>query len=163
MNPMTEVPAYTLQAITAQLTAGEGINIDLLVNALAPGRNKDIVSVQAALLLKGFKQEATQHSRYKVSFTKRDWEPAVAVWRHDYVATAVFDNQVHFNSVLVYSDTTNMSDGSNYQAGRKYEDQTTSYENWENNFLDSEGLAEKYPELAKAIENGITAPTKPQA
>lgn len=158
MNTMTTVPAYTLQAITAQLLSGEGVDITAIVDALAPGRERDVVAVQTALLLKGFKQEATTYSRYRVSFSKRSWEPAIAVWRNDYVATAVFDNQVHYTSTLVYVDASNMSSDEKCKPGQKYEDQTTSYESWETNFLDAKALCETYPELAAAIEKGITGP-----
>ena len=157
MQTTTAVPAYTLQAITRQLTDKKGVDITNIVNALAPGRDENVVAVQTALLLNGFKQEATQHSRLQIETSKSRWEPKVAVWRLDYKATAVYDQRVYYGRTLIYVDVSNMnkSEGASYKPGTQIQEDSATYSTWENEFLDFEEFDKEYPDIAASLEMGI--------
>ena len=156
MQTTTAVPAYTLQAITRQLTDKKGVDITALVNALAPGRDEDVVAVQVALLLNGYTQEATKHSRFGVYTSDTNYEPKIIVWRFDYKTTAVFDKMVYFDRVPVYIDASNVRKGVSYEKTILAKTSCTSYDNWENNFMTSKEFNERYPDIAASIEVGIT-------
>lgn len=156
MQTTTSVPAYTLQAITRQLTDKKGVDITNIVNALAPGRDEDVVAVQVALLLNGYTQEATKHSRFGVYTSDTNYEPKTIVWRFDYKTTAVFDKMVYFDRVPVYVDVSNVRKGVSYEKVILAKTSCTSYDNWENNFMTLKEFNEHYPDLAASIEMGIT-------
>ena len=125
------VPSPTLKAMADILVSQEpGVNISTIVRALSVGRDEALTTIQVALALQGFAQEATKETRYRVEVRESDWYPKTVVYRLNYCRTAIFDNIVEYESEVIHVDNSNVEPRNMTVLGAK-EIQTCSITTWE--------------------------------
>lgn len=143
---MVQVPAPTMGAISRLLCKNAGgVNITTLVDALAPGRNRDLVAVQVAIAMNGILQEASKEDRFRIETSNNTYSPKTVIYKLSYKATGIFDNKVTYTSEVIFVDNSNLTE--KYRVvdfGSKAEKECT-IETWENEFLSE--VPEKYTNL----------------
>lgn len=129
------VPSVTLAAMAAVLTDEQsGVSISTLVKLLSVNRSEELVTIQVALALRGFAQEASKDVRYKVeTHSDSNLYPNKVVYRLTYINTAIFDNLVEYEQEVIYVDNSNLEARNMVSLGAK-EIQTCSISSWENEY-----------------------------
>jgi hypothetical protein len=129
------VPSATLAAMAAVLTSEQGsVSIHTLVKTLSVNRSEELVAIQVALALRGFAQEATKETRYKIeTHSDSTWYPNKVVYRLTYNNTAIFDGLVEYEQEVIYVDNSNLEARNMVSLGAK-EIQTCSISSWENEY-----------------------------
>lgn len=139
-NGMVEISAMTLNALKNMLFSEEGVNIDPIVEDLTDGLelNNDLVAINCALLMKGYKPKIDITTRFRMGSTSTKYYIEMK-----FVSYSLITNKVTVIETEVYHKDGEWKDSSIHR-GR-----VIDYNQW----LDYKTFASDYIEEIIEAEN----------